>query len=273
MMAKEATEDIQARLRRHAENLCVPYLLGHPTLAAHVDRISLVLVGSAASGLCHAESDVDIALVCDSDVREAIARGTRWDEGRPSEEVIDDTQLHYYGVTFDCIKEGFRGLDDVTISIYGGGYVLRDPGSRYRSFLERLPEGRELRRRRVEAKLDSLMRRSRGLSGALSYGDPVTVGRICLKLISTGLMLVALLHDVPFDPRKRLFGTALRGPLGRRVEAHIRGMLGALGALGELDLLPERRCSEYCRMLDDLTRWLMDEAVRQGLRCVHQAPD
>lgn len=261
----EPVGDIRNRLLRFAETVCVPHLLEHPRLKPYADEVSLVLVGSVATGLCSPGSDVDIAIVCGADAYAAIAEGTKWREGRPSEEILDGTQLHYYGVTYDDIRGAFGELDDMAIGMYASGRVLHDPGGRYARFVETLPAGLGLRRRRVARKLDHLARRSRGLASALEYGDPLVIGRVYLEVIGICLALTALLDDVPFDPRKRLFRSALRGPVGKRLEPRIRRMFGVLGSLGEFDAPSNSACVEYLGPLKELTDTLSKEAARLEL--------
>jgi predicted nucleotidyltransferase len=262
-----------AEMRAFAENECVPYLLGLPRLKPHVDRLSLLLVGSVATGLCGEGSDVDIAVVCDEATYHAISPGTAWAEGRPSEITLKGVQLHYYAIPFEQIERKLDELDDVYLYVYGSAVVLSDPGGQYaRRFAPFWSRAGDIRRERIEGKLDMLLRRVRALRACLADRDPLASARLCLELVTLSLKVTALLDDVPFDPRKRLFATALRGPLGRRIEADVCALFLALGDLGQLPQDPSAG-SGFLARVESLARTLSDEAHLQGFRVGLAAPD
>lgn len=264
----------QSRLQGIAITKCLPYLFDMPIFRPYLDRLSFVLVGSAATGLAGESSDIDIAIVCDEETYKAISGEMSWDEGRPSEMKMNGIQLHYYAITFDAIERRLRELDDVYLYVYGSALVLRDTGDRYRQLLDgldsRVPE---VRRQRLEGKLDMLMRRSRALRSSLVEGDIMTIGRICLELIALCLKVTALLDDIPFDPRKRLFRTALRGRLGQQVEGKTYDLFSCLGTLGKMRDGSGLAGFAFPDVLDEVVNGLSEEASRQGFRVGLEGPD
>ena len=261
-------------LQEFATTRCFPYLLDLPKLQPHLDRLTFLLVGSVATGTCREDSDVDIAIVCDEEVCEAISVGTPWTKGRPSEVELQGRQLHYYAISFDTVEAGLRRLDDVFLYVYANSIILRGPEGNYsRRFGSLLASAPDVRKERVEGKLDMLIRRSGALKGCLAEGDPITTARVCLECLSLALKVTALLDDVPFDLRKRLLLTAIRGPLGRRLEARFRELFSELGVIGQLR--PKARADEFAFLgkLEDIAADLRDETRRQGFQVGLDRPD
>ena len=218
----------------------MPFLSNLPVFRPYAERACFLLVGSAATGLCEEGSDVDIAVVCDADVYEKVSEGQPWAEGRPSQEILDGTQLHYFAVDCDEIERRLKQLDDLWLYLYSHAIVLRDTtglwASRFAALLAQMPE---VRRTRVEGKLDMLRRRSSVLA---EVPDIHALAAVCLENISLCLKVIGLLDDVAFDPRKRMFATALQGNLGRRLEPQIRELYEALQASCSVPLPPTPTC-------------------------------
>lgn len=266
--------ETQDKLQEFARSRALPYLLELPLLKPYADGLSLVLVGSAASGLCRLDSDVDIAIICDNETYKIISQGTSWDVSRPTEITIDGIQLHYFARSFEQIEERLSELDDDYLYHYSNAVVLRDPRGQFTGRLGKLfSHSPEVRKQRLEGKLDMLVRRSRALESCLDQKDILTIARVCLELITLCLKVTPLLGDVPFDPRKRLFSTALKGCVGGRVGERIRELLSSLGTLGQL-----REDSDFVNFafqpkLAELSAILCEEARKQGFRVGLDSPD
>ncbi|MBN1348345.1 nucleotidyltransferase domain-containing protein [candidate division KSB1 bacterium] len=234
--------EIQKALLDLARSKCLPHLMSLDELSSYADRIAFVLVGSVATGLCRKDSDIDMALVCEKDVYKVISQNRPWQVGRPSETTIEGVQLHYYGITFDEIEAKLKALDDVSLYVYSHALVLYDIHNsyeeRFAGLLSHIPV---IRKRRLEGKLDMLLRRSRALRSCFDEGDIITIARVALELITLSLKVIALLDDVPFDPRKRLFKTALSGNLGRRLAPDMRQLFCVIGNLGNFRDDPETK--------------------------------
>ena len=265
---------IQSELQEYAKSRCLPYLLNLPRFASSIEQLSFITVGSVATGLCKENSDIDIAIVCDGESYETISCDTQWDSGRPSEARIDGIQLHYYGISFEKIESRLWELDDVYLYVYSHVIVLRDPQNRYTQRLGTLSSYiPEIRKQRVEGKLDMLLRRSRALGHCLDEGDPLLTGRVCLEVIGLCLKVIALLDDVPFDPRKRLFKTALRGRVGQQMEDKVRQLFSNLGALGSAESGSDFADFLFPDKLNEIVNTLSHEARKQGFRVGLERPD
>jgi len=266
--------EVQSKLQQFAKSKCLPYLLGLPRFKPYLERLSFILVGSVATGFCRENSDIDIAILCDEETYKAISKDTSWDAGKPSKAKIDGVQLHYYAITFDKVENKLRELDDMYLYVYSNAIVLRDPGNQYaRKFSKLSSHVFEVRKQRLEGKLDMLIRRYRALKSALAEKDVLSIGRICLELITLCLKVIALLDDIPFDPRKRLFTTALKGRIGQRVEDKIRQLFSILGTVGWLRGDSDFANFAFPDKLGEIIEILSEEADKQGFRVGLRSPD
>lgn len=264
----------QSRLQEFARSKCLPYLLNLLNFEPYLGQLSFILVGSVATGFCNEDSDIDIAIVCDEETYQVISKDTPWNAGRPSETEIDGVQLHYYAITFDNVESKLRELDDVYLYVYSNAIVLRDPGNQYTKRFSRLTSRvSEVRKQRLEGKLDMLIRRSRALKSALVEKDILSIGRICLELITLCLKVIALLDDIPFDSRKRLFTTALKGTLGQQVEDKIRQLFSSLGTVGQLRDDLDFANFAFLDKAKEIIEILSEEAGKQGFRVGLESPD
>ncbi|MBA7617322.1 hypothetical protein ES703_24636 [subsurface metagenome] len=264
----------QSRLQGFAESKCLPYLLNLPSFKPYLERLSFILVGSVATGFCSEDSDIDIAIVCDEETYRAISKDTLWDAGRPSETEVNGVKLHYYAIRFNNVESKLRELDDVYLYVYSNAVVLQDAGNQYTRRFSRLTSHvSEVRKQRLEGKLDMLIRRSRALKFALAEKDILSIGRICLELIILCLKVIALLDNIPFDPRKRLFTTALKGRIGQQVEDKIRQLFSRLGTLGQLRKDSDFASFAFPDKLKEIIAILSKEASKQGFRVGLESPD
>lgn len=264
----------QSRLQKFAEFKCLPYLINLPRIKPYLERLSFILVGSVATGLCHEDSDIDIAIVCDEETYKTISKNTLWDVGRPSESEINGVQLHYYAIMFDNVESKLRELDDIYLYVYSNAIVLKDTGNQYAERFSRLTSRVSgVRKQRVEGKLDMLIRRSISLESALVVKDILSIGIICLELITLCLKVIALLDDIPFDPRKRLFTTALKGRIGQQVEDKIRQLFLILGTLGQLRDDSDFANFAFPDKLKEIIEILSEKADKQGFRVGLESPD
>ncbi len=269
--------EVQSNLQKVAKSKCLPYLLQLSRFKQYIEQLSFILVGSVATGSCHKDSDIDIAVVCDEETYEDISKDTFWNRGKPSTVKVDGVQLHYYATTFNCIESKLRELDDLYWYVYANVVILRDPRRQYTRRIGKLSsQVPDVRKQRLEGKLDMLLRRSRALESYLaseSEKDIMTIGRFCLELIALFLKVTALLDEVAFDPRKRLFTTALKGKLGHQVEDKVRQLLSSLEALGRIRNDADLASFAFPKKLKEIIEIVSEEANRQGFRVGLESPD
>jgi predicted nucleotidyltransferase len=113
----------------------------------------MAVVGSVANGTCKEDSDIDMAVFCEQDLCEELSKGTAWISGRPSEAIIDNTQLHYYVVSYEAVEDRLDAHDDLYIYNYSNMIVLHNPGARMERLKSSLLRCRSARAERAEANL------------------------------------------------------------------------------------------------------------------------
>ena len=220
---------IQEQLVSFAFDKAYPYILEQPHIRDYTSGISFILVGSAATGLCTAGSDVDVCLVCSRDVYDVISVGTRWLDGRPTEVVLDGIQLHYYAVSTDNLEKKIAASDGLAMYVYSNALVIDDTAEHYRPILEKI---RAALPQRFECELDMLGRRKRALRTVLTENtDPMTRLELCCELAKRLLTCIALFDGLESDTRKRLYRTALRGPTGKELQPRVDALLALMGSV------------------------------------------
>lgn len=266
----EIMNEVQTRLLEFARNEALPYLVGHPKFVNYIDRLSFILVGSSATGLCRPDSDVDIAVVCEKELYDKISKETRWQEGKPSQKIINGIQLHYYAVSFESIGKRFNQLDDLYLYVYSNCIILQDANNQYiKKIKAKDSKIAEIRRARIEGKLDMLLRRSKVLESCIKNNEDILViTEICFEVIKLSLKVTALLDNIDFEPRKRLFSTALSGKTGCIMETKIRQLFNVIGLIG-VSKENIKSPNELTEIISELSK----EAQRQGMKVGLEKPD
>ncbi len=282
--------ELRSQFLALARAKCLPYLREQPMLKKQEGKLAFVVVGSVATGLCTPTSEIDVAVVGDTATYEAMAKDPGWtasfgadqpaDGDRPPggdwpcQAVVDGLPLRYYCTTFEWIQDGIGNLRDSYIYHYGSAVILLDSQDRYARLLAALRSAApDLRRRRLEGKLDQLRRRYAALEASLRYHDIMTAARVGLEMITLAVKVTALLDDVPFDPRKGLFFTGLAGRLGYQLEGSFRQLVGAIGELGQLQATTNPASLRLAPRLVSIINVLSDEARDQGFAVGLERPD
>lgn len=240
---------IQETLITFAFEKAYPYIAERPVIKDHLSRISFILVGSAATGLCNAESDVDICLICDPDTFQVIAEGTRWLNGRPTEVILDGTQLHYYGISTEKLNQKITDLDYLTFYVYRNALVINDGPGLYKHIAQRLCDP-DLQSKRLQREVDMLGRRKNSLHYVLnSDTDPMVRIEMCAELLKRLLMCIALFDGRECDSRKRPYRTALLGKTGRELTHQIDELFSLLSSVCNPD--HHKEAASFLRLFDD----------------------
>lgn len=220
---------IQKQLISFAFEKAYPYIMEQPTIKDYLSQISFILVGSASTGLCNAESDVDICLICDQNTYDTISAGTRWLDGRPTEVILDGTQLHYYAISTESLNKKIDELDGLTFYVYGNAVVIDDATGQYKKIADKIHDP-SLRSQRFGNETEMLGRRKRALQYVLTSDiDPMAKLEICIEIIKRLLICIALHDGREYDTRKRLYRTALLGTTGNLLQPKIDAMISLVG--------------------------------------------
>jgi len=222
---------IQKQLISFAFEKAYPYIMEQPVIKEYLSQISFILVGSAATGLCNAESDVDICLICNREMFDIISVGTRWLEGRPTEVILDGTQLHYYAISTDSLDKKIDEMDERACYVYGNAVVIEDTTGQYSQIAKKIHDP-SLLSRRFEKEIDMLRRRGRALHYVMNGDtDPMVRIEICTEILKRLLMCISLFDGREYDSRKRLYQTALLGKAGNVLKPKIDTMFSLLGTV------------------------------------------
>jgi hypothetical protein len=249
----------------------VPYLRELPPFKGYDGELSFLVVGSVAGGLCAPNSIIDVAVVGETATAEGLGKDPAWavlfPGGRAGSARVDGVPLQFYFVTYNAIEAGLGDLRDSYFYNYGNPVIIHDPKGRYAQLHTAFVSARpHLRRLRLEGKLDMLRRRYADLETSLRYRDLMSATWIGLELITLGIKVTALIDDVHFDPRKRLFLTGLAGRLGYQLEGSFRQMVAGLAELAELRMDSNPGNFRFPVRLASVIQVLSEEARTQGFR-------
>ncbi len=282
--------ELRSQFLELAKTKCLPYLEAQTIFKRQQGKLAYVVVGSVATGLCTRTSDIDVAIVGDAATYEELTKDPAWPTtftqeqpavgdrppggDWPCQTMVDGVPLQFYCTTFEWIQGGLQDLRDTYIYHYGTAVVLQDAGERYGQLLGALRSAApEFRRQRLEGKLDLLRRRYAALEASLRYLDIMAATQTGLEMITLAVKVTALLDDVPFDPRKRLFFTGLAGRLGYQLENSFRQMVMALGEFGQLQTGTNLAGLRLPSRLVSVINVLSDEAREQGFKVGLDRPD
>ena len=222
---------VQEKLKAFAFEKAYPYIIEQPVIKEYLSEIGFILVGSSATGLCNEESDVDICLLCTREVYDSISAGTRWNEGRPTEVILDGTQLHYYAVSVEELDSKIADMDERVCYIYGNAIVIKDTADRYKRIADKihLPE---MLKQRFDKEFDMLKRRRGAVQSVLRRDtDPMLRLELGTEIIGRLLKCIALYDGREYEPRKRLYQTALLGPTGILLKSYVDTMISLSGSI------------------------------------------
>ena len=222
---------VQEKLIAFAFEKAYPYIIEQPVIKEYLSGIGFILVGSSATGLCNEESDVDICMLCNQEVYDSISVGTRWKEGRPTEVILDGIQLHYYAVNIKEIVEKIADMDERACYVYGNAIVIKDIADRYKYIAEKI-HSPELLNHRFDKEYDMLKRRQGAVKSVLCRDtDPMSRLRLGAEIIERLLKCIALNDGREYDPRKRLYRTALIGTTGSILKPYVDTMISLSGSI------------------------------------------
>lgn len=256
---------VQSRLIDIAQTKCLPYLLNLPFLKRFIDRIAFVVVGSVANGLCSGKSDIDIALLCDNETFSSISHDTRWSQGRPTEIILDGTQLHYYAIPIENIREGLTNLDDQYLYIYSTVIILKDESDIYSTYIvPHTANNVDIRRRRIIGTFEALQCRRKALESCVADKDIYVISQLCLELIGLILKATSLIEGNQYDPRKRPIRTALSGRIGKELDSEIRTLFRSIGTLHDMRTNADFRLFRFPEQLTRIMDTLQSDANKKG---------
>ena len=114
-----------------AKYLACPYVLNLDAVKPYVNEVSIMLVGSVATGICNPSSDVDICIMCTRETFDKINPFIDWNAGKYMEMSISGVKTRYYLETIEDITAGLSKLDDLMFYLYTFAIPLDDVSGAY----------------------------------------------------------------------------------------------------------------------------------------------
>ena len=226
---------VHQKLLNFAKGTAYPFILNLPFYAKYSINISILIVGSTATGQCNDNSDVDICLLCEEHIFNDISTGTNWINGSPTEIIMNDIQLHYYAISYEAIEKKLAEYDDVAFYVYGNAVALSDNSGLYNK-IKGLIFNDETRTNRKNKAIDMLVRRNRALKQILQReNDPILRIKVGLEIIELLLKTIALSDQIEFDTRKRFYITALDGDIGKNMACKVDSLINFLSDVGNIE--------------------------------------
>lgn len=209
------------KLLRFAYEIALPYILDLEEFDKYREAIDILLVGSTATGLCREESDVDICILCDEAILNQISMQTNWNQGKPSEIIIDGIQLHYYATSQESISNRLDEADESTFYLYNTSILIYEGANEYRKMRSSLKlYSKNIDR--LKCTQSKLIVRRRALHSVVGESkDPILRMKIGLEVIELLLCCIAIYDEVAYDKRKRLYQTSLTGMMGQEIKKEI----------------------------------------------------
>ncbi len=206
--------EIRDKLITFARFVACPYVRNLDAVKPYIDSVSIILVGSVATGMCNPSSDVDICILCNRETYNNIQPNIDWNAGKYMEMNISGIKTRYYLEIIEDVIEGLNKLDDLTFYLYTSAIPLDDVSRAYKNILSYI-DYQQLSTKRKRYVFTAMMKRRRKLSAYLSsYTDPFGRLTVAYDILKSVLRAIAVYDSVPFDPKKHPYHSALIGSTG-----------------------------------------------------------
>lgn len=220
--------EIQEKLYTFAKFVACPYVRNLDAVRPHLYNVSIVLVGSVATGICSEKSDVDLCVLCTRKIYNEIFPLIEWNSGKYMELTISGIKTRYY---LECIEDVCDGLlknDDLIFYLYNYAKVLDDISGAYKNLRKFIAEQQIIAKRKKHVN-NSMIKRRRALTKYLDmYTDPFGRLMVAQDTIRTLLRAIASYDNIPFDPKKHPYHTALAGSTGSVLKPCINDLLNSI---------------------------------------------
>lgn len=231
-----------------AQFLACPYILNFDAIKPYVNSISVLLVGSVSAGICTPSSNVDICLLCTRDTVNKISPDIEFNSGKYVEMTISGVNTRFYFDAIEDVLEGLNKMDDSTFFSYLYAIPLDDVSGAYKHLQKYIIDNKLIEKRKKHV-YNHMMRRRRNLNSYLEncadkFGR-ITVAQDTLKCV---LRAAAVFDNVPYDPKKHIYETALAGQTGQRIKPCIDSLIELMYRISLADDLPAQQ--EFISLVD-----------------------
>ncbi len=226
--------DTSEKLFAFAKYVACPYVRHLDAVKPHLYNLSIILVGSVATGICSADSDVDICILCPKKIYNDIYSQVEWNNGKYMELTISGISTRYYLETIEDVCDGLMKLDDLTFYLYNYSQPLDDISGAHKN-LKKFIADQQIVAKRKKHIHNSMLKRRRALTKYLdSYTDPFGRVIVAQDTIRTLLRAIATYDSIPFDPKKHPYETALAGATGKFLKPCVDDILACLSKITDV---------------------------------------
>lgn len=220
--------EIQEKLYTFARFVACPYVRNLDAVKPHLYNLSIILVGSVATGICSEKSDVDLCILCTRKVYNEIFPKIEWNSGKYMELTISGIKTRYYLECIEDICDGLLKNDDLMFYLYNYAKILDDISGAYKNLRKFIVE-QQITAKRKKHVNNSMIKRRRALTKYLDmYTDPFGRLMVVQDTIRTLLRAIASYDNIPFDPKKHPYHTALAGSTGTVLKPCIDDLLNSI---------------------------------------------
>ncbi len=119
-----------------AKTAALTLLRDHPVLPKYKDSLTILLVGSIPAGFADDLSDVDVWVLCSSDVADSLAEEFRQHDLRfmtppPHEIVVNGIEAHYFVFPIRKLAEALELHDDESLFLIAHCLAVHDPSGQF----------------------------------------------------------------------------------------------------------------------------------------------
>ncbi len=200
-------------------------------LLTRMDRICILLIGSAYSEHADRHSDVDVCVLMMEEKEYNAIRREREAFGRvQNETIVEETERGHCVIrAFSDVEACLRRYEEREMYVFGNALPIHDPNEVFQRMRERFQEvPMEVLREKVLEKMDHFRGRKRAYASAAQRGQVLIMLSILLEGINAALEIAALLDGRIVSTRKWLFEEATAGPWRKEIKPIILGTLGGL---------------------------------------------
>lgn len=227
--------EIKNKFISFAKYLACPYVLNLDAIKPYVYSVSIILVGSVPTGICKPSSNVDICILCAKEIYDKIFPEIEWNAGKYMEMDISGVKTRYYLEIIDDVIENLTKLDDLSFYLYAYAIPLDDVSGDFKRINKYIAE-QQLHIKHKKHVYRSMIKRRRILSSYLdSYDDPF--GRLihAQDSMKSVLRAIAVFDNIPYDPKKHPYQTAIAGATGVFLKPCIDELMNLIPCIIKVD--------------------------------------
>lgn len=232
-----------------AKFFACPYVLNLDAVKPFTKDVSIILVGSLATGVNHEQSNVDLCILCKRKVAAEINKEIHWTGNNCTELTIDGVRTRYYIAELETVLNELNNHDDMAYYLYANAIALDDVSGAFKNLQKYIRDEKFVQRRKRHI-FRQLLRKRRAIAAYLeSAKDPV--GRMiqATSLLKALLRAIAEFDGVPFDPKKYPYRTALSGETGKILTPCVDALLALAGRLSNLEDIQAQK--EFIYLVDN----------------------